>query len=212
MDNRSKVLLAARLLITWVAAILIGSAPAYAQNGEIAGSLSALLGGDRTAADATKFSLDADYALGLTYEHRIKQAGPFALYGGIDFVASQLRGVNSTNRTLTRDLATIYLTPNVMLKFISLPRLTPWIAVGAGVSIYEQSNLQIDGQRNPASRDVTHAAFTYGGGVDIPVWGSFALRGQIKDYYSGSPSYNIPVSGGQHNLLVGAAIVYRWGR
>jgi hypothetical protein len=141
----------------------------------------------------------------------IVQQRTVALFAGVDFLASPLRPIASSDRTLTRNVATIYATPNVMAKFNAVGRIFPWAAVGAGVSIYEQSEFRIDGQRNSAARNVTHGAFMYGGGVDIPIWRFLALRGQVRDFYSGSPSYNAPVSGGQHNVLIGAAVVVRWG-
>lgn len=191
---------------------LINAELIYAQKQELAGSLSALLGTERTAVNGSRFSLGPDYALGLDYEHRILKTRPISLFAGIDFAASQLRSVSSSDQTLTRDVATIYLTPNVMAKFHSIGRVVPWATVGGGVSIYEQSEFRIDGQRNGATRDVTHGVFMYGAGVDVPIWRFVALRGQVRDFYSGSPSYNTAVTGGQHNVLAGGALVFRWGR
>lgn len=195
-----------------LAGLFIGAFPLLAQKQELAGSLSALLGTDRTSKTGSSFTLGADYALGLDYEHRLFSTGAVAFYGGLDFVASQLRPISSQDRSLTRDVATIYLTPNVMVKFSRVRRITPWATIGGGVSIYEQSEFRIDGQRNGAARDVTHGAVMYGAGVDVPIWRFVALRGQVRDFYSGSPSYNTPVSGGQHNVLLGGALVVRWGR
>ena len=54
-------------------------------------------------------------------------------------------------------------------------------------------------------------SFDFGGGVDVRVWRWVALRGEARDFYSGSPDYNAaPLSGGQHNVFAGGAIVLRW--
>ena len=64
---------------------------------------------------------------------------------------------------------------------------------------------------NPAPRQLARGVFTYGGGIDVPVWRFVALRGEVRDFYSGSPAFNALVSGGQHNLVAGAGIVLRFG-
>jgi hypothetical protein len=48
-------------------------------------------------------------------------------------------------------------------------------------------------------------------GGDVRVWRWVALRGEARDFYSGSPDYNVAsLSGGQHNVFAGGAIVLRW--
>ena len=38
-----------------------------------------------------------------------------------------------------------------------------------------------------------------------------ALRCEARDFYSGSPGYNLAsLSGGQHNVFAGGAVVLRW--
>lgn len=192
--------------------ILLLALPLCAQKQEVAGTLSALLGGDRTSRAGAPFHLDPGYALGASYAHRFIESGRTSLYAGVELVANPQRTISSPNAFVTRDVATLYVTPHVMAKFRVSERFTPWALVGGGVSLYEQSEFVTGGNRNPASRDVTHGAFVYGGGVDVPVWRSVSLRGHIEDFYTGNPSYNVPVSGGQHNVLVGAALVYGWGK
>jgi hypothetical protein len=47
--------------------------------------------------------------------------------------------------------------------------------------------------------------------VDVRVWRWIALRGEIRDFYAGSPSYNLPgLGGGQHNLVAGGGFVLRF--
>jgi hypothetical protein len=53
--------------------------------------------------------------------------------------------------------------------------------------------------------------FQFGGGVDVAVWRWLGLRGEIRDYYSASPTYNLAsIRGGQHNVVAGGGIVLRF--
>jgi hypothetical protein len=76
------------------------------------------------------------------------------------------------------------------------------LAIGGGYADYEQSTTEINGQRNPASRELARGVFDFGAGVDVRVWRWVALRGEARDFYSGSPDYNVAsLSGGQHNVF-----------
>src|SRR5262249_37319202 len=87
-----------------------------------------------------------------------------------------------------------------------------YLAVGGGYAVYEQSVLQIDGRPNPAPRDIHRGAFDFGAGVDTSLWRWIGLRGEVRDFYTGSPAYNLPnLGGGQHNVVAGGGFVLRWG-
>ena len=76
---------------------------------------------------------------------------------------------------------------------------------------FEQSAQQLNGKPNPAGRELFRGAFDFGDGVDVPVLGCVALRGEIRDFFTGSPNYNLPaLHGGQNNVVVGAGFVIRW--
>ena len=96
------------------------------------------------------------------------------------------------------------------MKFAPVACISPYLAAGAGAAWYEQSTVQLNGAPNSAPREAIHGAFNVGGGLDVRVWRWLALRGEIRDFYTGSPAYNVPLTGGQNNLVAGAAFVLRW--
>ncbi len=165
--------------------------------------------GDRTTAAGTKFNLDSGKNLQASYGYRSFHAGPAQVYLGVHFLANDQRVVSSADRSLTRDVATVYVTPDVQVTFSAGP-IQPWVTVGGGAAIYEQSKVRLDGLTNAASRDVTQGVFMAGGGVDIPVFRFIALRGEVREFYSGNPSYNTLLKSGQNNLLVGGGVVLCW--
>jgi len=55
-----------------------------------------------------------------------------------------------------------------------------------------------------------YGAFYYGGGVDLKLWKFVGLRMEIRDFYTGSPSYNAgQIHGGQHNVVAGGGLILR---
>jgi hypothetical protein len=177
---------------------------------EVGLTLGGLLGTHRTGA-ATSLDLDPGVALQANYGYRIAGGGPIALYGEVHFLANPLREVTSVDKTLTRDAATVFLTPGIRVKVFPNRRVAPYFAVGGGWAVYEQSTKTINGNQNPASRLVNHGALDFGGGVDFKFWRFLGLRSEVRDFYAGAPSYNTPaIRGGQHNVVAGGGVVLRF--
>jgi hypothetical protein len=87
-----------------------------------------------------------------------------------------------------------------------------FFSIGGGYELFEHSALTQSGQPNKARCLVSHGAFMYGGGVDVKVWRFVRLRREARPFYTGKPAFNVPLSGGQHNPAVSAALVFALGR
>ena len=161
--------------------------------------------------DSPNLDLGPGVALQVNYARRILNGQKAALYGEIHFLASPSREVTSTVTSATRDVASLYVTPGIRLKFLPASRISPYFAIGGGYADYEQSNTRLDGRPNSTSRQLARGAFDFGAGIDVHVWRWVAFRGEARDFYTGSPAYNLAtISGGQHNVVAGGAIVLRW--
>jgi len=172
--------------------------------GRISGPARASAGGD--------LQLDSGIALQANYGYRFLQRRAFALIGEVHFLANGQREIGSSNPAATRDVATLFVTPGIRVAFGPFGRIVPYAAVGGGYALYEQSFFRIDGASNEAPRFTHRGAFMFGGGVDIPVWRSLGARLEVRDFYTGNPSFNTALrSGGQHNVVAGGGFVVSWG-
>ena len=188
----------------------IATAQEVAPRHEIGLTLGGLFGAQRNGA-ATRLDLGPGIALQVNYGYRLLGNETAALYGEVHFLANPLREVSSADQTLTRDAATIFLTPGIRVKFFPSRRVAPYLAAGGGWAVYEQSTTTLNGSPNPASRLVNHAAFDYGGGVDVKFWRFVGLRAEVRDFYAGGPSYNTTaIYGGQHNVVAGGGLVLQF--
>jgi hypothetical protein len=187
------------------------SQTAFGQKHEIGLTLGGVLPQDRgTAPNAVR--LGGGTALQGNYGYRFFEGRAAAIYGELHFLANPLRDIGSGNPAASRDVATLFVTPGIRVKFASARSLSPYVAVGGGYALFEQSLLTLGGAPNPASRNVHRGVFDFGGGVDTKLWRWIGLRAEIRDFYSGSPAYNLAgLGGGQHNVVVGGGFVLKWG-
>ncbi len=164
-----------------------------------------------TRSDTPKLDLGSGVAFQANYARRILGRQKFALYGEVHFLASPQREILSDVTSATRDVASLYVTPGVRVKLMPTSRFSPYFAIGGGYGEYEQSKTLLNGEPNPTPRELSRGVFDFGAGVDVRVWRWLALRGEARDFYSGGPGYNISeISGGQHNVVAGGALVLRW--
>jgi hypothetical protein len=114
---------------------------------EIGLTLGGLFGKQRSGG-TTRLNLDSGVALQANYGYRLLGGRTAALYGEVHFLANSLRQVRSSDQTLTRDAATIFLTPESgtcdlpfvlgfernSFRIAESRRTSPWGAVGRCMS------------------------------------------------------------------------------
>lgn len=180
------------------------------QQHEVAITLGRVSSPARTLTAGT-LDLKGGTVLQAVYGYRLVGGRTAALYVNAGFVAVPLREIGTTIPKSTRDFASLYVTPALTVKFLPGGRFTPWITGGGGYALYEQSRERIDGQPNSAPRLIHRGQVMFGGGADVKFVRWLALRGEIRDFYTGSPAFNLPQSGGQHNVAVSGGVVVRFG-
>lgn len=187
---------------------LLALAPGiHAKNNEIGLTLGRVVPAARSG-EAGSLDLGAGAACQANYGRRLFGGDTAALFGEVHFLASPLREITTGIPTASRDFASLYLTLGVKVKFVPNARVSPWVSVGAGYALYEQSERRTDGEPNDAPRLIHRAAVVFGGGVDVKVFDWLAIRGEERDFYTGNPAFNTIVrSSGQHNVVAGGGFV-----
>lgn len=120
------------------------------------------------------------------------------------------RTVQSTGIiSVPRSFSSVFVTPSVRLRLLSGAAISPFVSGGAGFVHFRESKTLTSLLPNPFSTGTNASAFQVGGGVDIktPV-PHLGLRGEVRDYITGRPNFNVNfASGRQQNLFVGGGIV-----
>ncbi len=202
--------LSLRLLVFLALGLLAPTFPvlASAQSNDITLSLGGIAAQSRTlrspAAGSTQIS--ADVSLGANCGHRFLDAEFVAPYAEIQFVALPNRSVTPATAIVPQNYASLYVTPGLRLKVLPRARLSPWVALGGGYALYEQSAKLSNGQ-NTTSKFLNRGVFDFGGGLDYQLFRLFGLRGEVRDFVSGNPNLNVALSSStQHNIVASGGI------
>ncbi len=194
---------------TCIWTLLALSLPAWAQNHELAFTLG---GTTNDLGTALALRTTSGKALQINYGYRFAGNDAVSVAGEFHFLANPLREISGGASTLTRDFASLYLTPGIRVKANPNGRIQPFGVIGGGYALYEQSRETFAGTPNPAPRHIHRGAFTFGGGVDVKIVRWLGVRGDVRDFYTGRPALNsLTLKGGQHNVVASGGFVLRWG-
>jgi len=183
-----------------------GAACVSAQKHEIGLTLGRIAPNDRTS----QLRAEGGVALQANYGGRITDGECAALYGEVHFLANPLRHVSGAG-FIARDFSSLYVTPGLRLKFNPKGRFQPYGVIGGGYALYENSTFLSNGAANLGERHTHTWAADFGGGIDIPVWRFLTVRGEVRDFITGNPGYNVSVPGSQHNIVAGGGFLLRFG-
>lgn len=137
------------------------------------------------------------------FAHRIFNAEVAAVYAEVPVVVgfhvSQVSALGQGN------YSSFFLTPALKLKIAPGFLASPWLSLGAGLARYNAT------QFTTGTQSVSnHAVVQIGGGLDVPIFPHLSLRGEVRDFYSGLPTFVFsPGTARQHNILAAAGIVLR---
>ena len=187
--------------------------PAHAEGNEVGLVIGSTLTPSQSLSGGGEVTFNSSLALGAEYDRKIV-GDRFAVYGGVDFLTSPFdvklgrRPANSI-----RQYAYLFLTPHVKVKFNASGSIAPWLSFGGGYAGFtETANAGVSGFRQG-----THSnTLQFGAGVDtrpvIRVLGiPIGARLEMRDFYSGVPNYNQPLSSNrQHNVAVTGGLLFRF--
>lgn len=154
-----------------------------------------------------KLTFNSGTALQATYARRVVKGGIADLLFEVPLVttpSSDIRGdVNST-----RLIASLFVTPGLRVKLLPGSRISPFFSVGGGYARFDASTRTLAGTVNPTPAGVNTGVLQVGGGVDVKFWRFVGLRGEVRDFYSGIPRFNVNVTDDkQHHVVASGGIV-----
>lgn len=200
-----------KLLTTVFFLLALASFP-FAQDtkNEVGLLLGALSTGSREIQLPTpsRANIDAGLTYQANYARRLVDAKVASLHVEVVFAATPLQKVRSSNTTIPRDYASLFLTPGLKIKFLPGWRFSPYVAAGGGYARFAESEFRTNDQPNTGRRGTNTGVFNYGGGVDLRVIRYLSLRGEVRDFVTGNPNFNAPfLTNRQHNVLTSGGIV-----
>ena len=205
-----------KAILGLIFAFLLLSSHGFAQSNEIGFLVGGMLSPntDRVSGVAC-ISIDPNCAAANRTSSRISYEGVFAHRLANVHLASfylELPVVGVPNRTVShatllpgtvnvfQDYSSVFFTPGLKLKF-SIPVLSPFVSVGGGFAHFSPDTNSLG--TSPSSS--TTGAFQLGGGIDLGLIPHIAIRGEVREFYTGDPFSTFEAS--PHNIFAGAGLV-----
>jgi hypothetical protein len=161
-----------------------------------------------------QLQFNSSLALGAEYDRRVIAGKQFAIFGGVDFLASPL-DVKLSQRPgdVIPEYAYVFLTPHVRAKFHPDGIIAPWLSFGGGYARFSESAPSTVPQLRKGTNTDT---FEFGGGIDTRTFRSIlkvpiGFRLEVRDFYSGLPNYGQELSSDrQHNVVFTGGLLIRF--
>jgi hypothetical protein len=152
---------------------------------------------------------------GLTFEanygRRLLNLGLAGLTFEVPFVVNFKQDVHFQVNLVPKDYKSFFVTPAIRVNLFPRGGLSPWVSAGGGFGHFSESSELEFGGTNPNKAGSTSGVFQAGLGLDVQLFRSFSVRGQVRDFYSGVPQLNVDTGKSrQHNYFVGGGVVWHF--
>lgn len=190
------------------------AASAAAQKNELSGMLGRTFISNEGIRGAPAYDPNLRFGNGLTFEVNYARRildGPFWSVGvEVPFVDNKDEDIHAAQNVVPGQYSSIFITPAARLKLFPEQAVSPWVSFGAGFGHFGESSSLEFGGVNPGKGNTT-AVLQAGIGLDVKIVGSFSLRGEARDFWSGVPDLNANTGKSrQHNIFVAGGIVWHF--
>ena len=113
--------------------------------------------------------------------------------------------------TIPKDYSAIFVAPSVRVNIFAANAVSPWISFGGGIARFKESDSLVFYGPNLGTTGTTTGIYQIGGGLDVRIWKSISVRGEVRDYNSGVPQLNVDYGKSrQRNLFAGGGVVWHF--
>jgi opacity protein-like surface antigen len=189
-------------------------APASIRAGELGLTVGTVSGPARTVSASTStLNFSNGVALQAVYARKFMGIKYAELSWESLLMVNPRQNVTSTATSVVNHYGSLIVAPGVRIKFYPEKKLSPWAVGGGGYALYYPSSTSIAGKALAAISNTNSLALEMGGGMDWKATPKWTLRGEVRDFYTGSPNFGLAVSGrGQFNFVVSGGIVLNLGK
>jgi hypothetical protein len=206
-----------RLTVAIMVSVCAFVASATAQKNELSGLIGRQFISDQIIPTSTSsdklmrfgngFSFEANYA------RRVMDAGLLSLSFEVPVVFNPDEDLHAALPSrIPQSYNSIFVTPAARLNLFPDLGVSPWVSLGGGFAHYGQSSTLLFGGKNPGQTGTNTGVFQIGGGLDVKLFKKFSVRGELRDFWSGTPNFNVSTNQSrQHNLFVGGGLIWHFG-
>ncbi len=195
--------------------ILASAAVAQEEKHELAGMIGRTFVSDQGVTGITAPDTILHSGKGLTFEvnygRHLLGLGIAGLTLEVPFVANVDENVHFSVNAVPRDYKSFFITPAIRANLFPGAGLSPWVSVGGGFGYFNENGTLEFGGANPGKTGTATSVFQFGGGLDVKILPRISVRGQVRDFFSGTPQLNVDTGKSrQHNLYVAGGVVFHF--
>lgn len=199
-----------KLAIALLVFFFIIVAEAAAQKNELTGILGRTFISDQVIQGSTATDNKLRFGDGLTFEvnyaRRVFGAPLSSVVIEVPVMLNVDQDVHLVANPVSAGFKSYFVTPAVRANLFPGQAVSPWVSVGGGFGHFSQNTTP-----GFSTKGNTTGVFQIGGGLDVTLYRSFSLRGEVRDFWSGVPEMNIITdTSRQHNLFVGGGVVWHF--
>ena len=189
--------------------------PRAAAQNELAGIVGRTFVSDQGVRGITAPDTNLHFGNNLTlegnYGRRLMNLGIAGLTAEVPFVVTFNQNVRFDVNLVPKNYRAFFVTPAIRANLFPGAGLSPWVSAGGGFGHFNENSSLEFGGTNPGKTGTTNAVLQIGLGLDVRVFQSLSLRGEVRDFYSGVPQLNVDTGKSrQHNYFVGAGVVWHF--
>jgi hypothetical protein len=146
----------------------------------------------------------------VTYARRFTDAKLASMHFEVLFAATPNTDITSSNVALPRSYSSIFLTPGLKFKLLPGFFISPYVAAGAGYARFTVSDTTISGGAATLTGS-NKGVYNYGVGAELKFFPGLSLRGEIRNFISGSPNLGTTLlEDTRRNVIYGGGLVVRF--
>jgi hypothetical protein len=148
----------------------------------------------------------------VNYSRQLFGTPVYAVSGEVPAVFNLDEDLGSGSAVVPTGYKQIFVTPSVRLNLFPATAVSPWVSFGGGFAHFsEDSQLIYQGGPNPGT-STTSGVIQGGVGLDVRVYHRFSIRGEVRDFWSGTPDLPLADTGKtrQHNYFVGGGVIWHF--
>ena len=205
-----------RLLMTALVTVAILTASAFSQKNELTGIIGRTFTSDQGVKNLNLFNNNIHFGKGLTleanYARHLWDTGLWRLSFEVPAVINIDEDLNLVANSVPESYSSYFVTPSVRANLFSSTAVSPWLSAGGGVGHFKPSSNLVFGGPSGA-KSTTTGVMQIGIGLDVKLTNHFALRGEARDFWSGTPDLLVDTGKSrQHNYCVGGGVIWRFGK
>lgn len=195
--------------------ILMATAVAQTKN-EVAGVVGRPFLQDQLVPNTSFFDNTIHFGKPISYEvsygrKLLGNDGLFAVTFEVPALFSRNVELNYGINAIPKSYSAIFVAPSVRVNMFATNAVSPWISFGGGIAHFKASEDLVFFGPNPGETGTTTGVYQIGGGLDVRIWKSISVRGEVRDYNSGIPQLNVDYGKTrQRNLFAGGGVVWHF--